>query len=255
MSGTTRRTFIGSAATGGALLLAPNLVTASQQATPVSGAAASPGYATARVRTQPTAELNQAIFPDVMARLLPKTTKLPGFHGYTFVFDNDDPTATITFTTMADEDAARASGQLAQDYVAQLDPRFVTETPLSAENRIRMWATTSTPASELPPFLHGAAFTLRDQTTTPGYDINDLVAIAQETLIPLFLDLPGFVLYCWFERPEGRIAINIWETAEDMAAGDEALAAWREEYFAGPTSSETVTWHGTIGYSTITGLT
>ncbi|HYH11064.1 MAG TPA: hypothetical protein VD789_01825, partial [Thermomicrobiales bacterium] len=221
----------------------------------IAGAAASPGYATVRVRTQPSAVLNQAIFPDVMARLLPQTNELPGFQGYTFVFDNDDPASAIIFSTMADEDTALSSQQLAQDYVAQLDPRFVTETPLSAENRIRMWATTSTPASELPPFLHGAAFTLRDQTTAPDYDIDDLVAIAQETLLPIFLVQPGFVLYCWFERPEGRIAINIWETPEDMAAGEEALAAWRDEHFSTPTSSETVTWHGTVGYSTISGLT
>lgn len=255
MSGVTRRTFIGTTATASAMLLTPSLITASQQATPIEGSAASPGYATIRVRTQPTAALNQAIFPDVMARLLPQTEELPGFHGYTFVFDNDDPTAAIIFSTLADEDSALSSQELAQEYVAQLDSRFVTETPLSAENQIRMWATTDMPASELPPFLHGAAFTMRDQTTAPDYDINDLVAIAQETLIPIFLNQPGFILYCWFERPEGRIAINIWETPEDMTAGDEALAAWRDEHFSEPTATETTTWHGTIGYSTITGLT
>jgi quinol monooxygenase YgiN len=255
MAGTTRRSFIGGAATGGAILLAPTLAAASQQATPIADAAASPGYAAARVRTQPSAALNQAIFPDVMARLLPQTTELPGFHGYTFVFDDDDPATAIIFSTMADAGVAKQSQQLAQDYVAQLDPRFVTQTPLSAENRIRIWATTDTPASELPPFLHGTVFTMRDQTTAPDYATDDLVAIAQETLIPIFLAQPGFVLYCWFERPEGRIAVNIWDTPEDMAAGEEALVSWRDEHFSVPTSSESVTWRGTVGYSTLTGLT
>ncbi len=255
MTGTTRRSFIGGAALGGALLLGPALGAGARQATPVDHAGVAPAYATARVRQLPTAALNQAIYPDVMARYLPAISALPGFHGYVFVFDDADPTTTFTVATMESEEAAQDSVDVVQDYVGQLDPRFVVETPLSAEGHVRMYATTDRASTELPPFLHGAAFTMRDQTTAPGVDIEAAVDIARETLIPLFLSLPGFILYCWLERPGGRVAINIWDTHEDLTAAGEALAAWREEHFATPTASEQVNYNGTIGYATIDGLT
>ena len=144
---------------------------------------------------------------------------------------------------------------VSQAYVDQLDPRFVTDTPLKAEGNVRMYATTDRSPAELSPFLHGTTFTLRNQTNAPGLDLEEAIRIATETLIPLFKSLPGFVLYCWLERPEGRIAINIWDTPEDLAAASDALGAWRAEYFATPTASEEVAYNGTVGYATITGLT
>jgi hypothetical protein len=240
------------ATSAGAVL--PGFSISAQNATPPPPEAEAPTYATARVRTQPSAALNQAIYPDVMARYLPSITTIPGFLGYTFVFDDADPATSFTFATMTSEEAALASQEIVQRYVAQLDPRFVTETPLSADGPIRMYATSAKAAAELPPFLHGAAFTMRDQTNAPGLDLEDAIRIATETLIPLFQSLPGFVLYCWFERPGGRIAINIWETAADLAAAGDALAAWREEHFATPTASQEIGYNGTIGYATIAGL-
>jgi hypothetical protein len=225
---------------------------AAQEATPA--AENGPAYAIARVRTQPSAALNQAIFPDVMAKLLPPTAAVPGFLGYAFAFDDADPATAFTLTTLTGADAAGPAADAARAYVDQLDPRFVTETPLSADGRVRMYATTDRSPEELPPFLHGAVFTLRNQTHAPGLDLEETIRIATDTLIPLFRGLPGFILYCWFERPEGRIAINVWDTPEDLAAAADALAAWRAEHFATPTASEEVAYNGAIGYATITGL-
>ena len=42
---------------------------------------------------------------------------------------------------------------------------------LSADGRGRMYATTNRTPAELPPFLHGAVFTLRNQTNAPGLDL------------------------------------------------------------------------------------
>ena len=255
MSRTTRRSLIGAAAATSAFAVLPPMTVHGQEATPPAQETIGPAYATARVRTQPSAALNQAIYPDVMATFLPPTMAIPGFLGYTFVFDDADPATAFTFSTLTSEEAALASEDVARAYVDQLDPRFVTETPLSASGPVRMYATSAKPATELPPFLHGAAFTMRDQTNAPGLDLEDAIRIATETLIPLFRSLPGFVLYCWFERPGGRIAINIWETAADLAAASDALVAWREEYFATPTASEQLNYDGTVGYATIAGLT
>lgn len=254
MAQTTRRALLGGAAAAGVGMMVSHRAAAGQDATPAASATGQPAYALARVRTQPSAALTEAIYPDVMARLLPPTMALPGFLGYTFGFDASDPATAFTLTTLSDPESASAATEVAKAYVDQLDPRFVTETPLSAEGRVRMYATTDRSSTELPPFLHGATFTLRDQTNAPGVDIEEAVRIATETLIPLFQSLPGFVLYCWFERPEGRIAINIWDTPEDLAAASDALAAWRAEYFATPTASEEVSYNGTIGYATIAGL-
>ncbi len=252
---TTRRALLGKAAAVSAVMTMLPGASVAQDGTPIAGGDIEPGFAAVRVRTLPSAELNQAIFPDVMASVLPPIAALPGFHGYTFVFDDADPATAFTLSTFATEEAAPDSVEVAQMYVEALDSRFVMETPLSIEGRVRMYATTGTPAAELPPFLNGAVFTIRDQTTAPGINIEDAISIAQEILIPVFLSLPGFVLYCWFERPGGRVAINIWETAADLEAASEALVAWREEHFTTPTASEEVAYRGTIGYSRITGLT
>jgi hypothetical protein len=255
MARTARRALLGGAAAASVGMIVSQRAVVAQVATPTTSVTSAPTYATARVRLQPTDALNQAIFPDVMARLLPPTLTVPGFLGYTFVFDADNPAAAFTFTTLSDPAAASAATEVAQSYVAQLDPRFVTETPLSTEGRVRMYATTDRSPSELPPFLHGATFTLRDQTNAPDFDVEEAIRIATDTLIPLFQSLPGFVLYCWFERPGGRIAINIWDTPEDLTAASDALAAWRAEYFATPTASQELAYNGTIGYSTVAGLT
>lgn len=254
MAQTTRRALLGGAAAAGVGVMVSHRAAAWQDATPAASAANAPAYAIARVRTQPSDELRQAIYPDVMATFLPPTRAVPGFLGYTYVFDDADPVAAFTLTTLTDPEAATAAAEVAKAYVDQLDPRFATETPLSADGRVRMYATTDRTPAELPPFLHGATFTMRDQTNAPGFDVEEAIRVATETLIPLFQRLPGFVLYCWFERPEGRIAINIWDTPEDLAAASDALAAWRTEYFATPTASQEVAYNGTIGYATIAGL-
>jgi len=255
MARTTRRELIGGAAAASVGAMVSHRVAARQDATPTADAANMPAYAIARVRTQPSAALNQAIYPDVMATFLPQTMAVPGFLGYTFVFDDADPATTFNLTTLTGAEAAPAVADVSQAYVDQLDPRFVTETPLKAEGNVRMYATTDRSPAELSPFLHGTTFTLRNQTNAPGLDLEEAIRIATETLIPLFKSLPGFVLYCWLERPEGRIAINIWDTPEDLAAASDALGAWRAEYFATPTASEEVAYNGTVGYATIAGLT
>ena len=131
-------------------------------AKPASDGATTPGYATARVRKLPSAALNDAIVPGVMATFLPPTAAIPGFLGYTFDFDDAAPTTSLTLTTLTTEDAALEAEAVAGGYVGQLDPRFITETPLFAEDQVRMDATTDTARTDLPPFLLGAAFTMRD---------------------------------------------------------------------------------------------
>lgn len=254
MARTTRRVLLGGATVAGVGVMVSHRSAAGQDATPAASAADSPAYAMARVRTQPSAALNQAIYPDVMATLLPPTMAVPGFLGYAFVFDDADPASAFTLTMLTSAEAAPAAADAARAYVGQLDPRFATETPLSADGRVRMYATTDRSPAELPPFLHGATFTLRNQTNAPGLDLEKTIRVATETLIPLFRSLPGFVLYCWFERPGGRIAINIWDTPEDLAAASDALAAWRTQYFATPTSSDETAYKGAVGYATIAGL-
>lgn len=254
MAGTTRRVLLGGAAAASVGVLASYRAAAGQVATPAADAVDAPAYAIARVRSQTSAALNQAIFPDAMATFLPRTMAVPGFLGYAFVFDDGDPASALTLTTLTGAGAAPAAADVARTYVDRLDPRFVTDTPLAEEGRVRMYATTDRLPADLPPFLHGTTFTLRNQTNAPGLDLDETIRVATETLIPLFQSLSGFVLYCWFERPGGRIAINIWDTPEDLAAASDALAAWRAEYFTTPTASDEVAYNGTLGYATIAGL-
>ena len=139
-----------------------------------------PGFALARLRTVPSAELNQAIFADVMRRFVPATSAIPGFQGYLFAFDVADPATSITLTLLADESAAAAATEVATEYVAQLDPRFEVSTPLSEDGPVRIFAMAPTPAAELPPFLHGTTLRLRNQTNAPDFDLETGIAIARE---------------------------------------------------------------------------
>jgi hypothetical protein len=258
---TTRRALIGGA---GAALAAAGLHASplvAQEASPVAvsdatpaGMDGPPGYAIARVRRLPDATLNQANYPNVMATYLPRLEQVPGFMGYVFAFDDDDPDGSFSLTLLDDESSVAGVESVTTEYVASLDPRFAVETPWASQGAVRMFAATSRPLAELPPFLHGAPLLIRDQTSTPDFDLEAAVALATETLLPRFMEQPGFVLYCWFVREGGRVVVEIWETPEDLEASREMLLAWRDEHFSAPTSTDTTDIEGTIGYVTIAAL-
>jgi hypothetical protein len=65
--------------------------------------------------------------------------------------------------------------------------------------------------------------------------------------------MEGFVLYAWMLVEGGRVAINIWETEEQLEAGNEAVAAFVAENTVETTVGEPVVYTGTIGYSDIVG--
>jgi hypothetical protein len=245
------RRFVLAAAASAAVLASPLKAAASGTPEPEPRTGRAPGYAIARVRALPTPELNAAIVPDVMATFLPRTAAVPGYAGYLFSQHATDPAATITVTLLADAAAADAAAEIALDYVAGLDPRFVVETPFAQQGPVRIFHTTDRPATELPPFLHGCHFTMRDRINAPGTDIDDVVARATEGLVPLLAGMPGFVLYCWTQTEEGRVAINVWETAEQLAAGNEAIAEWVAANTANTTTGDPVVNDGVIIYADI----
>src|SRR5205814_8078623 len=183
----------------GLLAGTPRFIAFAQEATPIAGTASQPGVALARVRKLPSAALNEAIYPEVMRRFLPVTAAIPGFLGYLFAFHATDPTASISVTFLRDDAAADAAEAAAKQFVSQLDPRFVVETPVSVRRRVRIYETTTKPVTELPPFPHGCAITMRNRVTAPGVDVDQLVATASTGLLPLLRAMPGFVLYCWIQ--------------------------------------------------------
>ncbi|MGE3796628.1 MAG: hypothetical protein AB7G88_02200 [Thermomicrobiales bacterium] len=257
---TTRRTLLAGSAIAAAASFGVRTGLRAQESTPQAAGASTPaasqapGYAIARLRTVPSPELNQAVFPDVMRHFLPPTADIPGFEGYIFAFDDADPATSITVTLLAGESARSAAEAIAADYVGQMDPRFDVETSLAEEGPVRIFALAPTPAAQLPPFLHGTTLRLRNQTNAPDFDLESGIAIAIDTLIPTFLAQPGFILYCWFERDGGRLVTEIWEAPEAMDAGQAALTAWRDEHFDSPTASETTEAVGTIGYAELRAL-
>jgi hypothetical protein len=224
------------------------------QSTPVATRAVTPGYAIARVRRLPTPDLAAAIVPDVLATFLPRTAALPGYAGYVFSAHLTDPTATISLTLMADAAAAAATDRVAREYVATLDPRFVTETPVAEQGPVRISQTTTRPAAALPPFLQGCQFTMRNRVNAPGVDIEAVIARASEVLVPMLAAMPGFVCYYWIQTEDGRTAVNVWETAEQLAAGNEAIAAYVVANSAGTTVGEPIINDGVVIYADIPGF-
>lgn len=254
----TRRTLLGSALLAGVPLALP-IVGRAQDATPdaMSSPAAessnAPGYGIIRVRTVASPELNAAVFPDVMYRFLPKTAAVPGYAGYVYAVKNDDAATSLTMTLLADEAAVAAANEVAKEYVAGLDPRLTPETPLAEQGPIRIFQLTDRPASEIPPHLTGCSITFRHRVNAAETDIDGIIAAVNESLIPMLMDMDGYILYGWTGVSDGRISYNIWETPEQLAAGDAAIAEWVKQNPIITQQGTTEVYAGTIGYSDILG--
>ncbi|HET9661429.1 MAG TPA: hypothetical protein VFP05_13920 [Thermomicrobiales bacterium] len=249
----TRRVFLGSAMLVAAAPLAAPALAFAQDASPVAEAGDAPGYGIVRVRTVGSPELNQAVFPDVMYRFLPKTAAVDGYAGYVFAVANDDPASSLTMTLLSDEAAVAAANDVAKEYVAGLDPRLAPETPLAEQGPVRIWEITARPASEVPPHLTGCQITFRHRINAEETDIEGIIKTVNDELIPGLREMDGFVLYGWLGTPDGRISFNIWETADQLAAGDQYVADFVATHPIVTTNGTTDVYAGTIGYSDILG--
>ena len=250
----TRRVFLESTMLAAVATLAVPVLAHAQDATPVSDTAEAPGYGIIRVRALPTPELNQAVYPDVMYRFLPSTSAIPGYLGYLFAFQNDNPATSLTMTLLADEAAVTQADEVAKEFVAGLDPRLTPETPLAEEGPVRIWETTDRPASELPPHLTGCQVTFRHRINAAETDIEAIIQTVNDGLIPSLREMDGFVLYGWLGTPDGRISFNIWETAEQLAAGDELVAEFVAANPIITMDGTTEVYAETIGYANVLGL-
>lgn len=246
-----RRTLVGGVLAAAAM---PASGLRAQEASPVAGSRPEPpGYGIVRVREHATAELAQAVYPDVMSRFLPPTAALPGYRGYLFAFDSAEPSTTLNVSLLADEATADAANAVAQEYVAGMDPRLTPETPLADQGPMRVYELTDRDRMELPPLLNGCQFTVRSRVTAEGVDNDELVRIVSEGLSPTLAAMDGFVLYAWILTEAGRLSMNIWETADQLAAGDEAVAAFVAENTVNTTVGEAIVHSGTVAYSDILG--
>jgi hypothetical protein len=222
-------------------------------ATPGTQGVDNPGFGIARVRTHPTPEIAQAVYPDVMSHFLPATAAVPGYFGYIFAFDADDPRSTINITLLDHEAAAAEAQAVADAYVEGMDPRLYPETPIAEQGEVRIYQLTERPLSELPPLLHGCHITMRHRQNAPDTDIEGIIRSASEGFGPIQGAMEGFVLYCWMHAAGGRISFNVWETAEHLEAGIEAVAAWGAANPVITSEGETVVHNGVIGYSDLLG--
>ncbi len=95
---------------------------------------------------------------------------------------------------------------------------------------------------------------MRNRTNAPGADMDAVVAKASRRLVPRLRAMPGFVLYCWVETGGGRTAINVWQTDEQLRAGNAAVAAWVADNTADTTVGDPVVNDGRIGYGVVPGV-
>jgi hypothetical protein len=248
----SRRSVIGGTAAFAAIP-AMGRDTLARQATPIAESVGAPGFGLVRARLHATAAIAQAVYPEVMTHFLPPTREVPGYHGYVFAFNQDDPTGVITATFVSDETAANEAAAVAREYVDGVEPRLTPETPFSQQGALRIYHPTDRAASETPPFLHDCLVTMRHRMNAPDIDIDAVVALAQDGLAPMLAAMDGFVLYAWIQVEGGRVAINIWETAEQLDAGNAAVADFVAENTVETTVGEPVVYTGPIGYSDLLG--
>ena len=251
----SRRTLFGGALAAMATVAAPAPFALAQVATPQAqgGTVTAPGYGIARVRTHPTAELLQAVYADVMTNFLPATTAVPGYTGYIFAFDDADPTASINITLLADAAAAETANAVAMDYVDGMDPRLTPETPLAEQGEVRIFQVTDRPRTELPPLLNGCHLAMRHRLNAPDTDIEAVIASAADGFGPIIREMDGYILYGWMHAEGGRVSFNIWETAEQLEAGNEAVAEFVADNPVITSEGETVVHNAVIGYSDLFG--
>ena len=248
----TRRTMLATTALAAAAYGMPAMRAAAQDATPEADESGV-GYAIARVRGIASPELAQAIYADALTNFLPANREVDGYRGYAIAFLDDDPTGQITLSLLADESAVAASGDVSAAYVAQVDPRFEVELRDEQTGRMRVWLMSDRTRSELPPNLAGCAITLRERISADGIDFENIVAMVASDLAPQLAAMEGFVLYGLLQTDTGRVGINIWETAEQLAAGNEAVAAWTGVHTIGTWVGDPVIYDGAIGYAEIVG--
>ncbi len=253
----TRRRLLGTALAAGTVPGMTGFSALAQEATPDPVAIStpdtagvdSPGFAIARVRIHGSPDLAQAVYPDVMFRFLPPTAAVSGYFGYIFAFDGADPSNTINLTLLEDASAADAATTVANSYVEGMDPRLAPETPIAEQGEVRIYQLTDRPLSELPPLLHGCHITMRHRRNAPDTDIEGVIRSASEGFGPIQAAMDGFVLYCWMHTSDGRISFNVWETAEQLEAGNKAVADWAAANPVITSEGETVVHEGVIGYS------
>jgi hypothetical protein len=90
---------------------------------------------------------------------------------------------------------------------------------------------------------------MRHRRNSPETDIEGVIRSASEGFGPIQGAMDGFVLYGWMHAEGGRVSFNIWETAAQLQAGNEAIAAWAADNPVITTEGETVVHQGIIGYS------
>jgi hypothetical protein len=253
----TRRRLFGTALAAGMAPGASGFTVRAQQSTPEPDTIATPettvidgpGFGIARVRTHGSPDLAQAVYADVMYRFLPPTAAVPGYFGYIFAFDDADPSTTINITLLEDAAAAEAATTVANAYVEGMDSRLTPQTPIAEQGEVRIYQITDRPLSELPPLLHGCHITMRHRRNAPETDIEGVIKSASEGFGPIQAAMDGFVLYCWMHTSDGRISFNVWETAEQLEAGNKAVADWAAANPVITSEGETVVHEGVIGYS------
>jgi hypothetical protein len=184
-----------------------------------------------------------------MFRFLPPTAALPEYFGYIFAFDAADPRSTINITLLEDAAAADQANAVAEAYVETMDSRLTPETPIAEQGAVRIYQLTDRPRSALPPLLHGCHVTMRHRRNAPDTDIEGVIKSASEGFGPIQAAMDGFVLYCWMHAAGGRVSFNIWETAEQLEAGNQAVADYVAANPVITSEGETVVHNGVIGYS------
>lgn len=246
---TSRRALIGGIIASGASLAIPGALGSAQQASPVAAIDAEPGFGSVSVRTHATPEVLQAVYADVLTVFVPAIRAVPGYRGYLIAFDGEDPTASIDVTLLAEAAAADAASAVSQEHMTGRDARLTPEIPLAEHGDVRIFDVTDRARTDLPPLLNGCHITMRYRLNAADTDIEGVIAAAGGGFVPIIRDMAGYVLYGWMYAEGGRVSFNIWETADQLAAGNDAVAAFGA---ANPVITEEgppVVHEGVIGFS------
>ena len=132
--------------------------------------------------------------------------------------------------------------------------RLVTELLNQIDGTVRSWTVTGRSTGELPPNLTGCSIAMRYRDSVEGLDIEQFVTLVHDGLVPLLREMPGFVMYALVMTENGRAGINIWETADQLDAGDQVVADWAAEYVPNTWVGDVTEHKGPIYFAELAGL-
>jgi len=207
------------------------------------------GFASSRVRQSASPERLYQTIGQVLADGVGVFRAIEGYRGFIYATDLIDVARGHTLALYNNAMAGAFGLERGQRVLGSLDPRLASTVVDGGDGVTRLAYFTTRGAATLPPSLTGCYLSQRIKRTPRTNDPNALVELVTAKELPLLAVLDGFIAYLWMQTGEGRIAITIWETYDQMRVGATVSEAWIAKNELAQPIDETIVHEAEITYA------